>query len=67
MVNRTKQPEGQESRVWSNKVKTEFRKLVYTVYAAATPESYQAALHTFRTWAERRAKLGYVKKWHCGF
>ena len=46
----------QESADWSNKAKTEFRKLVHAIYSAATPGSYQAARRALHTWTEKKAK-----------
>ena len=57
----------QESADWSNKAKTEFRKLVHAIYSAATPGSYQAARRALHTWTEKKAKRGHVKKWFEGF
>ena len=57
----------QESADWSNKAKTEFRKLVHTIYSAATPGSYQAAHRALHSWTEKKAKRGHVKKWFEGF
>ena len=57
----------QESADWSNKAKTEFRKLVHAIYSAATPGSYQAARRALHTWTEKKAKRGHAKKWFEGF
>ncbi len=57
----------QESADWSNKAKTEFRKLVQDIYSAATPGSYQAARRALHMWTETKAKRGHAKKWFEGF
>ena len=44
----------QESADWSDKAKTEFRK-VHAIYSAAIPGSYQTAHRTLRTRTEKTA------------
>ena len=56
----------QESADWSDKAKTELRK-VHAIYSAATPGSYQAARPALHTWTEKKAKREHVKKWFEGF
>ena len=50
----------QESADWSDKAKSELRKV-------ATPGSYHATRPALHTWTEKKAKREHVKQWFEGF